>query len=234
LLEPYPDRGLGLEGERAHPEARYEQREGVELAFLAALQYLPGRQRAVLILREVLGFSAAEVAELLGATVASVNSALQRARATVEERSPRRSQQATLRSLGDARVRRLAQSFADAWDRGDVDAMVALLTDDVVFTMAGERRLRGAEAAASFLPAGPAGRWRLVPTSANGQLAFAAYRWDPTTARHRAAVLDLVTLRDAKIAEVTAFAVPDLFARFGLAQDLTAGQAVRLPDAHKA
>jgi RNA polymerase sigma-70 factor (ECF subfamily) len=216
VVEPYPDRVLGLRDERAAPEARYEQREAVELAFVAALQYLPGRQRAVLILREVLGFSAAEVADLIDASVASVNSALQRARAAVEERLPARSQQATLRSLGDARVGRLARRFADAWERGDVDAMVALLTDDVVFTMVPERPLHGAEAVEAFLPARPAGRWRLVPAYASGQLAFGAYRWDPAARRHRAAILDVVVLRGPKIAEVVAFPAPELLGRVGL------------------
>src|SRR5205814_5676543 len=104
-VEPYPDDKLGLEDGYAAPEARYEQRESVELAFIAALQHLPANQRAVLILRDVLGFSAKEVADSLDTSVASVNSALQRARGTVEARLPERSQQATLRTLGDERVR---------------------------------------------------------------------------------------------------------------------------------
>src|SRR5919108_2036642 len=112
-IEPYPDETLGLEDGYASPDARYEQRESVELAFIAALQHLPARQRAVLILREVLGFSAKEVAETLETTVASVNSALQRARAAVDERLPEQSQQETLRSLGDDGVRSVVQSYVD-------------------------------------------------------------------------------------------------------------------------
>ena len=119
-VEPYPDDRLGLDDGFAAPEARYEQRESVELAFVAALQHLPGNQRAALILREVLGFSAREVAESLETTVASVNSALQRARATVEERLPEESQQATLRSIGDERLREVVEGYMDAMDRGDV------------------------------------------------------------------------------------------------------------------
>jgi RNA polymerase sigma factor (sigma-70 family) len=120
-VEPYPDELLGLSDGAAAPEARYEQRESVELAFVAALQNLPARQRAVLILRDVLGFSAAEVAETLETTTASVNSALQRARKMVDERLPAQSQQATLRSLGDTRLRGLVDDYLDAWERGDVD-----------------------------------------------------------------------------------------------------------------
>jgi RNA polymerase sigma-70 factor (TIGR02960 family) len=219
-LEPYPDANLAALDERAQPEARYEQREAVELAFVAALQLLPPRQRAVLILREVLGFSAAEVAELLDVTVPAVNSALQRARAGVEKRLPDRSQQETLRSLGDARIFALAQRFAEAWDRDDVATMIAMLTEDVIFTKVPEQPERGADAVEAFLPAAPAGRWRLVPASANGQLAFGAYRWDPGTNRHRAAILDVVVLRDERISEVFAFPMEQDFDRFALPASL--------------
>ena len=143
-VEPYPDETLGLEDGYAAPEARYEQREAVELAFIAALQHLPATQRAVLILREVLGFSAKEVAETLETSTASVNSALQRARKAVDERLPEQSQQATLRSLGDDGVREVVEGYVDAWDRGDVDAVVAMLTEDAASRC---RRLRAGTAA---------------------------------------------------------------------------------------
>jgi RNA polymerase sigma-70 factor (ECF subfamily) len=112
------------------PAARYEQREAVELAFVTALRYLPPRQRAVLILREVLGFSAKEVAESLGTNVASVNSLLQRARKAVDQRVPENGHRATHRSLGERRVREIVDRFVDAFERGDVDVVVALLAED--------------------------------------------------------------------------------------------------------
>jgi RNA polymerase sigma-70 factor, ECF subfamily len=116
-VQPYPDEVIGLEDGYASPEARYEQREAVELAFIAALQHLASSQRAVLLLRDVLGYSAKEAAETLDTTIASVNSALQRARRTVDERIPARSQQATLRSLGDEQVRSIVEGYIDAWER---------------------------------------------------------------------------------------------------------------------
>src|SRR5262249_20429828 len=119
----------------ASPDARYERRESVELAFIAALQHLPATQRAVLILREVLGFSAAEVSESLETTVASVNSALQRARKAVEEKHPEQSQQETLRQLGDERLRELVAKYVDAWERNDIDAVVSMLAEDAAITM---------------------------------------------------------------------------------------------------
>src|SRR5262249_41361349 len=122
-LEPYPDTGLGSAG-LAGPDARYEQHESVELAFIAALQHLPARQRAVLILRDVLGFSARETAGVLGATPASVDSALQRAHKTVDERLPSQSQQQTLRLVGDDELSRLVERFVTAWERTDADAVL--------------------------------------------------------------------------------------------------------------
>src|SRR5829696_8931538 len=129
-IEPYPDATIGVEDGEAAPEARYERREALELAFVAALQHLPPRQRAALILRDVLGFSAKEASESLDTTVASVNGALQRARKAVEERVPERSQQTALLKLGDRRVREIVERFADAFERGEIDAILAMLTED--------------------------------------------------------------------------------------------------------
>src|SRR5262245_44504036 len=134
-LEPYPDEWIGLEDGPLGPDARYEQRESVELAFVAAVQHLPARQRAVLILRDVLGFSAREAAEALETTPVSVDSALQRAHKTVSQRLPSQSQQATLRSLGDTALREVVDRYVSAWERSDVDALVAMLTEDARMTM---------------------------------------------------------------------------------------------------
>jgi RNA polymerase sigma-70 factor (ECF subfamily) len=217
-LEPYADERLGLEDGFAAPEARYEQRESVELAFIAALQHLPATQRAVLILREVLGFSAREVAETLDTTVVSVNSALQRARKAVDERLPERSQQATLRTLGDERIRELVERYVDAWERGDADAVVAMLAQDATFSMPPLAAwYRGREAIRAFLPRGPLSiRRRFLPIRANGQLAFGTYRWDAEQGRYVPNAVHLLTLRGAQIGEVTAFLTPAAFDAFGL------------------
>jgi RNA polymerase sigma-70 factor (ECF subfamily) len=221
-VEPYPDQGLGLEDGYAAPEARYEVRESVELAFVAALQHLPANQRAVLILREVLGFSAKEVAESLDTSVASVNSALQRARVTVDERLPERSQQATLRSLGDERLREIVEGYIDALETGDLDAIVSMLTEDATWSMPPTPGwYRGYDSIAAFLSEGPfRERWRHVPTRANGQLAVGCYLWDAVKRGYVAAVLDVLTLRGGSIAAVTAFVDPEIFGRFGLPEQL--------------
>jgi RNA polymerase sigma-70 factor, ECF subfamily len=224
-VEPYPDETIGLEDGYAAPEARYEQREAVELAFVAALQHLPPRQRAVLILREVLGFSAKEVSRTLGTTVASVNSALQRARKGLDDRLPEKSQQATIRSLGDRRVREIVQCFIDAFERGDVDAIVAMLANDATFAMPPYPEWYcGCEAVADswLMPGGPPPRLRYVPTRANGQLALGTYRWDAEQNRFLPIALDVLTLRGSQIAEVTAFRTPQVFGPFGLPAQLAA------------
>jgi RNA polymerase sigma-70 factor (ECF subfamily) len=208
-VEPYPDETLGLEDGLAAPEASYEQREAVELAFIAALQHLPPNQRAVLILREVLGFSAKEVAETLDTTVASVNSALQRARAAVDERVPEQSQQETLRSLGDDAVRDLVDRYVDAWERCDVEAFASMLAKDASFTMPPLATwYQGREAIAIWAAGWPLSgswRWRTVFTRANGQPALGFYSWDEGEAAYLPFALNVITLRGSEITDVTAF-----------------------------
>jgi RNA polymerase sigma-70 factor (ECF subfamily) len=218
-VEPYPDDALGLADGHAGPDARYEQREAVELAFIASLQHLPATQRAVLILRDVLGFSAREVAGSLDATVTSVNSALQRARKTVAERLPERSQQETLRSLGDEPMRELVEAYLDAWTRADVDALRELLTEDVVFSMppwATWWQGRDAIAAFSKTAQHTCPATRRIPTRANGQLAVASYSRDPETGRDTASAINVITFEGSRIKEITAFVTPEVFPAFGL------------------
>ncbi|GAA3805435.1 sigma-70 family RNA polymerase sigma factor [Sphaerisporangium flaviroseum] len=219
-LEPYPDERLG--GADASPEARYLARESVELAFVAALQHLSARQRAVLVLREVLGFSAREVADLLETTVASVNSTLQRARKVVDDRLPGVSQQATLRSLGEDDLRKVADQYATAWEIGDVEAIVAMLTDDARYAMPPLAEwYEGHQAIRAFLVDAPlTRRWRFLPAHANGQLAFGTYMWDDARAAYVAAGLDLLALRGTKIVEVVSFLTPEIFASFGLPDEI--------------
>ncbi len=219
-LEPYPDGKLGLDGGLLGPDARYEQRESVELAFIAALQHLPARQRAVLILRDVLGFTARETAAALETTPVSVNSALQRAHKTVNERLPEQSQQATLRSLGDEALSEVVERYVAAWERSDVNAVVAMLTEDARMTMPPlPSWYSGREQVAVFLAGGPlAGvqRWRLIPARANGQVAFGAYAWDDQTQAFMPHAVNMVTLRGTRIEEITAFLTPGAFRRLGL------------------
>ena len=224
-VEPYPD----------GPDASYEERESVELAFVAALQNLPARQRASLILSEVLGFSAREVAESLETTVASVNSAIQRARKSVDDRMPDLTQQQTLRTIGDDRLREVVEGYMDAWERGDVDAVAAMLAEDAVLTMppmptwyAGRDAIRVFLSDFAF-----AGAWkddhferggrnvRLVPTRASGQIAFAAYRWVEEASAFRPYTLQVLSLGpDGRIVELDGFVGPDAFRHLDLPGEL--------------
>jgi RNA polymerase sigma-70 factor (ECF subfamily) len=220
-LEPYPDEMLGIDEEHAPPHARYEQRESVELAFVAALQHLPARQRAVLILREVLGFSAREVAQSLGTTAASVNSALQRARKTVDERLPDRSQQATLRALGDARLRNVVDEYVRAWESRDVEAMRAMLVQDASFAMPPHPHwFRGRDAVVAFLAGTGAVPLRAITTTANGQPAVGWYLRERDADRYLPASLEVLTLTGDRVSAITAFVWPALFERFGLPRSL--------------
>jgi RNA polymerase sigma-70 factor (ECF subfamily) len=202
-VEPYPDEIIGLEDGYAAPEARYEQRESVELAFVAALQHLPA------ILREVLGFSAREVAETLDTSTASVNSALQRARASLDDKLPDQSQQATLRALGDDGLQQVVDGYVEAWQRGDIDAVVEMLTEDASFTMPPLGTwFRGHEAISIFLSGWPlsgAWRWRPLQVRASGQAALAFYAWDDDEGAYLPFALNVLTLRGDRISDITAF-----------------------------
>ena len=221
-LGPYPDAGLaeGLAG----PGARYEQREAVEVAFVAALQHLPGNQRAALLLFEVLAFTAAEIAAMMDTTLASVNSALQRARRVVSEKVPAATQQQTLRTVDDHRVRRIVTGYATALERGDADMLVALLTDDVTWSMPPlPHWYQGLDVVTEFavqVPLTGCGSWRHRTTSANGQPAVGGYLWDPAAGVHRPWSINVLTLRSDRIAAVTSFIGAEHFPAFDLPASL--------------
>jgi RNA polymerase sigma-70 factor (TIGR02960 family) len=213
-LEPYPDSLL--------PDSRYETKEAVTLAFVTALQRLAPRQRAVLVLRDVLGFRAAEVAEMLETSEVSVNSALQRARAALEERMPARERAPLPRSAAE---RELVGRFAEAFEQDDIDGLVALLTEDASITMPPEpEEYIGHAAIAAFLRdriRGRAGRGvRLVPTRANGQPAFGHYLEDPHAPIGRNAGVLVLTLEGDRIAAITRFDASAVLPVFGLPRTL--------------
>jgi RNA polymerase sigma-70 factor (ECF subfamily) len=210
-LEPLPE----------EPAARYESREAIGLAFIAGLQRLPPRQRAVLVLRDVLGFRAAETSEMLGVTEASANGALRRARAALGEGSERESA-----PLPDSPAERdLVARFVEAFEGGDIAGVVALLTDDASLTMPPTPlEYLGPAAIGSFLSTVPAGgrldRFRLVPTRANGQPAFGCYQLDARAPIGHAYGLMVLTLRDDRVAAITGFPDTGLFRHFGLPRTL--------------
>ncbi|MBA2952573.1 RNA polymerase subunit sigma-70 [Nocardioides sp. CGMCC 1.13656] len=210
-LGPLPAAGLMWASTPA--EAVYEQKEAVELAFVAALQHLLPLQRAVLVMRDVLAMPAAEVAEALDTTVAAVNSALQRARAALHERLPDRSQQRVLRDVGDDRVRETVTAFVAAWERSDIDAVVALLAEDVVLTMPPYLEwYAGRGPVETFLasaPLAPGKRWSCTPTTANGQPAIAKHRWDAEVGAWLAHSLSVLSLDDrGAVLRIDAFLDP--------------------------
>lgn len=219
-LEPYPDVLLEDIADRSPgPEARYEAREAIELAFISALQSLPPRQRAALVLRDVLGFRNAEVADMLDTSEGSVKGALQRARATLEGRLPAPDRdRAPLPN--SARERELVGRFADAVESGDVDGAVALLTDDALLTMPPQPlEYQGHEAVAAFLRHRAELRGaslRVVRTRANGQPAFGCYLPDAHAAIARPYGMIVVTLAGDAIAAITWFSDTGVFRHFGL------------------
>jgi len=221
-LEPWPDEMTESKSGEADPERTLLRRESVELAFVAALQHLPGNQRAVLILRDVLEFSAAEVADILGTTRASVNSALQRARKAVDQRVPQDSQQTELEALGRNGQRELVDAFVSAWERADVAAILALLAEDARFTMPPlPAWFLGREDVGRFLAERVfATPWRLFPIRANGQLAFACYQQDPATQRFGLGAINILGLHRGQITEIAGFLDPQVHRRFGLPKEL--------------
>jgi RNA polymerase sigma-70 factor (TIGR02960 family) len=209
-LEPFPDALLheGAIDVPLGPEARYEQSEAISLAFVTALQVLPARQRAVLILREVLSYHANEVAEMLDSSVESVNSALKRARASLQRRLPPSGEREPPPAPGSPSEQALAAKFVSAYESGDVDALVALLTDDVRVSMPPiPLEYQGRDAVARFSASifGSGRRFDLVPTRANGQPAFGAYLRAPTGGIRHGTGLFVLTLTGDRICAITRF-----------------------------
>jgi RNA polymerase sigma-70 factor (TIGR02960 family) len=226
-LEPFPG---DLLDHSLEPAARYESRETIGLAFMAGLLRLPPRQRAALVLRDVLGFRASETAEMLGVTEASANGALRRARAALGEGSER--DRAPLPE--SAAEREAVARFVEAFEGGDVEGVVALMTDDASLTMPPTPlEYVGRVAIAGFLSTVPAGgrldRFRLVATRANGQPAFGCYQLDARRPVGHAYGLMVLTLRDDRVAAITGFPDTGLFRHFGLPRtlpvDLGAGRS---------
>jgi RNA polymerase sigma-70 factor (TIGR02960 family) len=223
-LEPYPD--VLLEGAidgPLGPEARYEQTEAISLAFVTALQVLPARQRAVLVLRDVLGFHADEVADMLGASVESVKSLLKRARASAQRRltpAEARERAPARDSLAEQAV---VAKLTRAYQSGDVDTLVALLTDDAFLAMPPlPLEYRGRDAVARFFASvafREGRRFDLVPTRANGQLGFGIYLRAPRAGIRHATGLDVVTLTGEQVCAITHFETSVLSA-FGLPRSL--------------
>jgi len=215
-LEPYPDVLIG--DVTPGPEARYDARESIALSFVAGLQHLPPQQRAVLVLRDVLGFPAAEVAGILGTTPAAVNSALIRARTGMRpDRDPH--DVPLPRSAAEAAV---VERFVDAFERFDLDRLVALLTDDARLTMPPEPvEFRGPLAIAGFLDFHFRGQeFKIVSTRANDQPAIVVYLADPCAPIWRASSLVVLTLLGNRICAITRFGDRGLLARFGLPRTL--------------
>jgi len=223
-LEPFPDDLL--DDVEPTPEARYALHESITLAFLTALQLLPPRQRAVLILRDVLDWEASEVAGLLDMTVSAVNSALHRARVTLNKNyAPE--PLVNLR-LADPATRALLDRYVETWEQADVPGLLALLREDVMVSMPPSptwysgRAALGAVARGMIFAGEGRGRFRLRPTRANGQPAFGFYRRDEAAGIYRAESIQIVSLDDdaARITTLTNFFDANLFARFGLPSEL--------------
>jgi RNA polymerase sigma-70 factor (ECF subfamily) len=219
-LEPYPDLLLeGIPDEAPGPEARYETKEALALAFIVGLQHLPPQQRAVLVLRDVLGYRAAEVAEMLETSEASVNSLLRRARAAFESRLPATGRERA--PLPNSKLERdIVGRFAETVENGDIDGLVALLTDDAWLTMPPlPHAYQGRDAIGGFLGGADERRGaplRFLPTRANTQPAFACYIPSPQTDIARPYALFVLTLEGDRISAITWFAGSSVFPQFGL------------------
>ncbi len=233
-LEPYPDHWLAEAME--NPEARYTRRESVSLAFLTVLQLLPPRQRAILLLSDVLDWRASEIAQLLELTVSAVNSALHRARVTLAQHYHPDGEARAQDRQADTATSALLTRYMQAWETDDIAGLVALLKEEATFSMPPfPSWYRGPAATRTLLTWAPSGRspffgagaprqWRLVPTGANRQPAFAAYRLDPASGSYRAWGIHVLTCDESaparQIADLLLFAAPALVTSFGFPASL--------------
>ena len=221
-LEPYPDDRLGwLADSRPEPAARYESREAIELAFISALQRLPGRQRAVLVLRDVLGFHAAETAAMLETSVDGVKSALKRARATIEQELGDPTERIVPPAPASVEEQALVEKFASAFVADDIDGMVALVTVNAWFRMPpATHEYHGRESIGAFLVAvseGHSGQSSyLIATRANGEPAFGTYYVDPRSGSVQQSGLLVLSLAGTAVSELTWFLGPSYLERFDL------------------
>lgn len=223
-IEPYPDSALeNLPDTSPGPAARYEMREAVRLAFVVATQRLPARQRAVLVLRDVLGWSAGETAQALGMTVASTNSALQRARLTLGKRLSK--EEVADQSTGDPQRQAIAERYASAWENADLDCLIGLLAKDAKLNMPpriewylGRARIRAFFAYAFdwAWSSGRPGSFWMVPTAVNGQIAFGTYVRHPGEPKYHAHALQVLTFKREQISRLTLFVDPQFFPKLGL------------------
>ena len=219
-IEPFP--GEWLAPASSNPEARYDAYESISLAFLVALQVLPPRQRAALILRDVLNWSMAEIADNLGTTVSSVTSLMHRARVTMEQRNNTRRQDTIRMGIPDDQTRELLKRYVRAWESADIEAIISLLAEDATFPMppspfwiqgkpAIHTLIRG-----TILSGEAQDRWRLIDIRANGQSGFAFYRIDEVTRTYHPFALQILTIQNGLVSEAITFGFPSLFRYFNL------------------
>lgn len=224
-IEPFPEDLLAPTS--SNPETRYDAYESISLAFLAALQVLPPRQRNVLILKDVLDWSMAEIADALGTTLASVTSLMHRARATMKQRNTGGKQDALRMRMPDDQTRELLDRYVRAWESADIEGIVSLLKDDALFPMPPfPVHIQGKPAIQAFiirtiLSGEQQNPWKLIPIRANGQPGFAFYQIDELTRTYRPFALQILTLENGLISEAATFGFPSLFRFFDLPPFLT-------------
>ncbi len=224
-IQPFPDEWLAAAS--PNPEAQFDASESISLAFLVALQVLPPRQRAALILGDVLGWTTPEIADNLGITVSSVTSLLHRARATMKQRDLPHRRELIRVGTPDAQTKKLLDRYVHAWESADIDGIIALLTQDATFPMPPQPLwIQGKEAIRALiretiLSGDAQGRWKLVPIQANGQPGFAFYRLDDAARTYQPFALQLVTITQGLVSGAITFGFPRLFHYFKLPASLT-------------